>query len=95
LDASWKSLEFEGEASPESKLLAFTLLLRSDLRNNSQTTIAVDLPRQVYQSISADVFRAIFSDLLLECDPGIESRLQIRIVDGFTFGYGRRASDDR
>lgn len=95
MDASWKSVEFEEEASPESKLLAFTLLLRSDLRMTGQAIIAIDLPRQVYQSISADVFRAIFSDLLLERDPAIESRLQIRIVDGSAFGYGRRASDDR
>ena len=51
--------------------------------------------RQVYQSITPDTFRSIFSDLLLERDPCIEARLQIRVVDGPVVGYGRRASEDR
>jgi hypothetical protein len=95
MDSDWTSFQMEQDASPESQLLAFTLLLRGALKAKSQGIIAIDLPRQVYQSITPDTFRSIFSDLLLERDPGIEARLQIRVVDGPVFGYGRRASEDR
>ena len=91
----WKSLAFDQGSSPEAQLLAFTLLLRASLRPGNMEPIAVDLPRAVYQSMSPDTFRAIFSDSLLERDPAIESRLQIRVVDDLAFGYGRRASEDR
>ena len=95
MQSHWKSLAFEQGSSPEAQLLAFTLLLRASLRPGNMEPIAVDLPRTVYQAMSPDTFRAIFSDLLLERDPAIESRLQIRVVDDPAFGYGRRASEDR
>lgn len=95
METDWKRFEFISEASPESKLLAFTLLLRAALKGGGEDQILIDLPRQVYQFLPPDTFRSIFSDLLLERDPGIESRLQIRVVDDAAFGYGRLASDDR
>lgn len=95
MGTDWKRFEFVTEATPESKLLAFTLLLRAAMKGGGEEQILVDLPRQVYQSLPPDTFRSIFSDLLIERDPGIESRLQIRVVDDVAFSYGRLASDDR
>lgn len=80
-------LAFSSDGSPEAQLLAFTMGLRAfDL---SRTRFWVQVPRHVFEAVSEDIFKEIFSDLLLEYDPSIAERMRVTVSSETRFGFGR------
>lgn len=85
-----QTLVCDAQSTPAAQLLAFTLWVRQfDLR---QTRFWVRIPRNVFQALTPDAFKEIFSDLMLEDDPEVEQRMQVYVSSEPGFGLGTQAS---
>jgi hypothetical protein len=82
--AGWDwSARYNEEDDPRAQLLAFALKLSS--RGLSQGHLVLEIPKVVFESVPAEAFRSVFSDVLLDAAPDLEARLQTRVVAGATF----------
>lgn len=82
--AGWAwSVSYNERDDPKAQLLAFALQLsRRGLR---QGHLRLEIPRVVFESVEGEVFRAVFSDVLLDTAPDLEARIQTQVVAGATF----------
>lgn len=72
---------------PAAELLAFAMQLREyDL---SQERFWVRIPRRVFEALTEEDFKEVFSDLLLEYDPAIDQRMRLVVSSEEGFGLGR------
>ncbi len=64
-------------------LLAFSVYIKSCCPLNTQYT--AEIPRDVYESVTTDLFQEVFSDILSETQPDIDNFLLIKLTDSPNF----------
>ena len=73
--------------NPAAELLAFTMRLREyDL---ARVRFWVRIPRRVFDALTEERFKEIFSDLMLEHDPLVDQRMRLMVSQEEGFGLGR------
>ncbi|NCA17910.1 MAG: hypothetical protein EBS90_12860 [Betaproteobacteria bacterium] len=76
---------------PEQQMLAVALsLCRSDL---SQGLWRLSIPSSVFEALAPEVFKRLFSDLIIEAFPDIEDRLEVTVSKSGGFEFGSRVVD--
>lgn len=77
---------FAPESCAAAQLLAFVLQVRQfDLQ---RARFSVSIPKTVFDAMTSEAFKEVFSDLLMEWDPSIEQRMTVRVVADSVFKLG-------